>query len=111
MRVLAIRSVQEQQIKFTQYKKAPTVLWGFGKGESFGIQPSMFYNFVKEYGFSTVIVDKLLESLKPYLFPNGRQKNVPYDNEKGYYWLNPQTIFANKEEFLSIYEKFIANIQ
>ena len=69
------------------------------------------YNFVKEYGFSTVIVDKLLESLKPYLFPNGRQKNVPYDNEKGYYWLNPQTIFANKEEFLSIYEKFIANIQ
>ena len=99
------------KIKFTQYKKAPTVLWGFGKGESFGIQPSMFYNFAKEYGFSTAIVDKLLESLKPYLFPNEKQKNIPYDNEKGYYWLNPLAIFARKEEFLSIYEKFIANIQ
>ena len=99
------------KIKFTQYKKAPTVLWGFGKGESFGIQPSMFYNFVKEYGFSTAIVDKLLDALKPYLYPNEKQKNIPYENEKGYYWLNPVAIFANKDEFLSIYEKFIANIQ
>lgn len=99
------------KIKFTQYKKAPTVLWGFGKGESFGIQPSMFYNFAKEYGFSTAMVDKLLESLKPYLFPNEKQKNIPYDNEKGYYWLNPNAIFESKDEFLTIYEKFIANIQ
>lgn len=99
------------KIKFTQYKKTPTVLWGFGKGESFGIQPSMFYNYVNEYGFSTIMVDKLLESLKPYLFPSEKQKNIPYDNEKGYYWLNPFAILANKDEFLSIYEKFIANIQ
>ena len=71
----------------------------------------MFYNFAKEYGFSTIMVDKLLESLKPYLFPNEKQKNIPYENEKGYYWLNPVAIFASKDEFLSIYENFIANIQ
>jgi len=99
------------KIKFPQYKKAPTVLWGFGNGETFGIQPSMFYNFVKEYGFSTAIVDKLLESLKPFLYSNEKQKNIPYENEKGYYWINPRAILANKDEFLSIYEKFIANIQ
>ena len=51
---------------------SPAVLWGFGKGEAFGIQPFKFYNFVREYGFSTSIVDTLLESLKPYLLP---QKN------------------------------------
>ena len=99
------------KIRFVQYKKAPTVLWGFGKGELFGIQPAMFYNFVREYGFSTAIVDQLLESLKSYLFPNEKQKNIPYDNEKGYYWLNPALILERKDEFLSIYEKFIANIQ
>jgi len=99
------------KIKFTQYKKAPTVLWGFGKGESFGIQPSMFYNFVNEYGFSTAMVDKLLDSLKPYLFPNEKQKNIPYENEKGYYWLNPIAILTNKDEFISIYERLISNIQ
>ena len=71
----------------------------------------MFYNFVREYGFSTAIVDQLLESLKSYLFPNEKQKNIPYDNEKGYYWLNPALILERKDEFLSIYEKFIANIQ
>ena len=99
------------KIKFSQYKKAPTVLWGFGKGESFGIQPSMFYNFVNEYGFSTAMVDKLLDSLKPYLFPNEKQKNIPYENEKGYYWLNPIAILTNKDEFISIYERLISNIQ
>ena len=99
------------KIKFPQYKISPAVLWGFGKGEEFGIQPFKFYNFVKEYGFSTAIVDKLLESLKPYLFPNEKQKNIPYDNEKGYYWLNPIAILEHKEDFLSIYENFITHIQ
>lgn len=92
---------------FESYKTTLKVLMFWGDGKTIAFQPIRFYNFLEKYGYSSKIVDELMESLKKYLSNN--QKNVPYEKLNGYYFIGVKTLIENKNDILTLFEKFKSN--
>lgn len=70
-------------------------------------QPHIFYAFVSKNGFSEKMVEQLLEKLRPLLSKN--QRNVPYENLKGYYFIETEDIIKFKKVILSSLETFVSS--
>jgi len=96
------------KLKLPQYNKKMGVFMLFGGGKLVGFHPSEFYDYLETYNFSSSIAYELLEGLKKYLLPN--QKHKPYENIKGYYYIDLEVFLNNKSEILSLIERFISNL-
>ncbi len=96
------------KLKLPQYNKKMGVFMLFGGGQFVGFQPSEFYNYLETYNYSKSFADELLEGLKKYLSDNNKHK--PYENIKGYYYIDLEVFLNNKDDVLSLVEKFIANL-
>lgn len=96
------------KLKLPQYNKKMGVFMFFGGVGEVGFQPSEFYDYLETYNYSKSIADELLECLRKYLIPN--QKNTPYENIRGYYYIELTVFLENKSEILALIEKFISNI-
>ena len=97
------------KLKLPQYNKKMGIFMLFGGGKLVGFQPSEFYNYLEMYNYSKSIADELLEGLKKYLSTNN-QKHKPYENIRGYYYIEMKDFLDNKSEILSLIEKFISNL-
>ena len=76
----------------------------FGKGNIAAIQPSQYYDYYEKMGRDKAIVDDFFERLKPFL--SSKQKNKPYENIKGYYFIEYKTIVERKNEFMNLLAEF-----
>ena len=97
------------KLKLPQYNKKMRIFMLFDGGKLVGFQPSEFYNYLEMYNYSKSIADELLEGLKKYLSTNN-QKHKPYENIRGYYYIEMKDFLDNKSEILSLIEKFISNL-
>lgn len=97
------------KLKLPQYIKKMRIFMLFAGGKLVGFQPSEFYNYLEMYNYSKSIADELLEGLKKYLSTNN-QKHKPYENIRGYYYIEMKDFLNNKSEILSLIEKFISNL-
>ena len=97
------------KLKLPQYNKKMGIFMLFGGGELVGFQPSEFYNYLEMYNYSKSIADELLEGLKKYLSTTN-QKHKPYENIRGYYYIDMKVFLENKSEILTLIEKFISNL-
>ena len=97
------------KLKLPQYNKKMGIFMLFGGGELVGFQPSEFYNYLEMYNYSKSIADELLEGLKKYLSTTN-QKHKPYENIRGYYYIDMKDFLENKSEILALIEKFISNL-
>jgi len=82
------------------------MFWG-GGCHNVGFMPKTFYKFLDKYGYSTTIADNLLEGLRKYLKPE--QNNIPYEKPNAYYSMDIQAVLDNKDDILSLFEKFKSN--
>lgn len=96
------------KLKLPQYNKKMGVFMLFGGGKLVGFQPYEFYNYLETYNYSTSIADELLEGLKKYL--SNDNKHIPYENIRGYYYIDLDVFLNNYNEILSLIEKFISNL-
>jgi len=96
------------KLKLPQYNKKMCVFMLFGGGTTVGFHPSEFYDYLETYNYSKSIADELLDGLKKYLTPN--QKHKPYENIKGYYYIDLEVFLENKTDILGLVEKFISNL-
>ena len=96
------------KLKLPQYNKKMGVFMLFGGGKEVGFHPSEFYDYLETYNYSKSIADELLDGLKKYLIPN--QKHIPYENIKGYYYIDLEVFLNNKSDILSLIEKFVSNL-
>ncbi len=80
----------------------------FGNGETAGIQPSELFTYAMSHGKGRKPVEDFLVDMIPYLSPN--QKNKPYDNEKGYYYIGYQRLYSSLDDIISLYSKFIHEV-
>ena len=94
------------KLKLPQYNKIMGVFMMFGGGELVGFQPYEYYNYLDMYGYSKSIADELLNGLKQYL--TDKNKHVPYDDIRGYYYIDINVFLNNKTEILSLIEKFVS---
>jgi len=96
------------KLKLPQYDKKMGLFMLFGGGKLVGFQPSEFYNYLETYNYSKTIADDLLEGLKKYLSTNNKHR--PYEDVKGYYYMDLDTFLNNKDDILSLVEKFVSNL-
>lgn len=89
---------------FERLNKKLGCVWLFGTGTVAGFQPFAYYDFLEKNGYSTAPAEKLFEELRPYLSQN--QKNTPYDNPRGYYFIDLKTLAMKKTEILEAFERF-----
>ena len=78
-------------------------------GEYLSFKPYEYYSFLDKYTISKSIGDELVEGLRPYLSKK-KQNHIPYENEKGYYYIDMNTFLDNREDIISLFERFISNI-
>lgn len=93
-------------------KKAPKAyncLMLLGKREYASFQPSELYKLAEACGKEPVIVNELLEKLRPYLISN--QKHTPYELLTGYYNIDHNTLINNIEKIASIYSAMLQNLR
>lgn len=99
------------KLELPQYNKKLKLFMFFGGGELVGFQPYSFYIFLDTYNYSRHIADELLNGLKKYISNSTKfTKYAPYENERGYYYIDIDVFLDNKEDILSLIEKFISNL-
>ena len=96
------------KLKLPQYNKALGVFMFVGNKKDVGFQPSLFYKYLETYNYSKTIADEMLKGLKKYLAKDN--KHVPYEDVKGYYYIDMDVFLNNKNDILSLVEKFISNL-
>ncbi len=74
----------------------------FGKERCGAFQPSALINYINENGLKKSAADWYMEAMKPLL--SDSQKNIPYNNLKGYYFVDYDTLFARKDELIQIFQ-------
>ncbi len=92
----------------SQYNKRVRLFIMFGGGKLVGFKPYEFYNFLETYGYSRTIADELINGLRKYLSKDNKHK--PYENERGYYYIDIDVFLNNKDDILSLVERFISNL-
>ena len=92
---------------FEPYNTRLKVLMFYGDGKVIAFQPLAYYIFLEKYGYSKTIAEDLFNELKKYLSQN--QKNIPYERDNGYYFIDIKTFIDNKDEILQLFEKFKMN--
>lgn len=96
------------KFKLPKYNRILIVFMFFGGGELIGFQPSEFYDYLATYNYPKSIADELLEEIKKYL--SKENKYTPFENVKGYYYIDIDTFLDNYDEIISLVEKFISNL-
>ena len=96
------------KLKLPQYNKKMGVFMLFGGGKLVGFQPYEYYSYLETYNYSKSIADDLLNGLKKYLSKDN--KHQPYENVRGYYYIDMDVFLNNKEDIMSLLEKFVSNL-
>ena len=80
----------------------------WGEGSRMVIQPSILFDFVSELSIGKECIEDYLISLTKYLSP--KQKNKPYDNIKGYYFIDYSTFIEKCDEIIDLHKELVDKI-
>ncbi len=96
------------KLKLPKYNKRLNLFMFFGGSDLIAFQPYAVYNYLETYDYSKSIGDEYLNGLKKYL--SSANKYMPYENVRGYYCIDKDVFLNNKDEILSLIERFITNL-
>lgn len=99
--------VLDYKSRLSQNSLCGMMLCGNERGAA--IQPSAFFDFAEACGAKRNAVEDFLIQMIPFLSKN--QKNKPYDNEKGYYYIDYSMLYESREEIVSVYKVLIDKLQ
>jgi len=81
----------------------------FGDGKCCGFQPAEIIEYAKYKDIDEDAIKKeFLEEIRKYLSP--KQKNEPYTNIKGYYFIDCSIVFEHLNEITGIYSKLLSRL-
>lgn len=77
----------------------------YSSGVACGIQPSEIYRYGENHNIDRKYVAEFLDRMKTFLSPS--QNHMPYEYDKGYYFILDETLYENLSEIAGLYKELL----